>query len=291
MEVKQLNPREFEQFREFIYEQSGIKIGDRKVSLLSNRIRRRLETCDFGNFDSYYRHLTSRQGAGELEYFLDAITTNETFFFRTPAHFTWLNSTFLPELVNAYRRGEREASLRIWSAACASGAEAFAIAICLAQNRFRLRDWSMKILGTDISEQEVGKARNAVFPARTVEPLTEQQLRRFFRPANNDSWQVKPELREMIEFAQHNLMLPNSRPSFDCIFLCNVLIYFDEASKRQVLRNLINALAVGGYLVIGPSEGIYDMLDPLQKVAPLVYQKVNDSPQRGASDATRDALP
>jgi chemotaxis protein methyltransferase CheR len=277
VKIEQLNPREFEQFRGFIYDKSGIKIGDRKVSLLSNRIRRRLQACGFANFNTYYHYLTSPQATDELQHFLDAITTNETFFFRTAAHFQWLKSTLMPEVVAAQRRGERPASLRFWSAACASGAEPFSIAICLAENKFRLRDWSIEILGTDISEQELDKARSAVFASRAVDSLSHDQRGRFFRPADEGAWQVRPKIREAVEFTRHNLMQPMKCQPFDCIFLCNVLIYFDEISKHTVISNITDALRSGGYLVVGPSEGIYNMLKPLQKISPLVYQKVGDA--------------
>jgi chemotaxis protein methyltransferase CheR len=270
----QLNPREFEQFRGFIYQRSGIKIGDRKVSLLSNRIRRRLKARGFADFKTYYRYLSSPQAADELEYFLDAITTNETSFFRTPAHFQWLKSSFLPEVVAAQRRGERKPSLRFWSAACASGAEPYSIAICLAENKFRMPDWSITILGTDISQYELAKARHAAFKSRAVESLSQQQLRRFFQPVESDVWQVRPAIREVVEFSQHNLMQPIKRQPFDCIFLCNVLIYFDQDSKQAVVDNLTNALAIGGYLVIGPSEGVFDVLGAMKRHSACVYQKV-----------------
>jgi chemotaxis protein methyltransferase CheR len=272
--VEQLNPREFEKFRGFIYERSGIKIGDRKVSLLSNRIRRRLKACGFADFRTYYRYLTSPQAAAELEYFLDAITTNETFFFRTASHFQWLRSSFLPEVVAAQRHDRRAASLKFWSAACASGAEAYSIAICLAENAFRLRDWSITILGTDISEQELGRAREGVFAARAVESLSDQQLRLFFRPAEDGAWQVKPKIKDAVEFARHNLMQPIKQRSFDCIFLCNVLIYFDQDSKQTVIGHLTKALAKGGYLVLGPSEGLFDALGGMKRRSACIYQKV-----------------
>ncbi len=277
VKIEQLNPREFEQFRGFIYDKSGIKIGDRKVSLLSNRIRRRLQACGFSNFNTYYQYLTSPQATNELQHFLDAVTTNETFFFRTESHFQWLESAFMPEVLAAYRRGERSAALRFWSAACASGAEPFSIAICLAQNRLRFRDWSIEILGTDISEQELEKARAAVFASRAVESLSDDQRCRYFRPAENGAWQAKPMIKESVEFTRHNLMQPLRRQAFDCIFLCNVLIYFDHDSKRTVINNIAAALRDGGYLVVGPSEGIYHMLDSMQKISPLVYQKVSGS--------------
>ncbi len=274
MTVEQLTQREFDKFRGFIYEQSGIRIGDRKVSLLSNRIRQRLRACGFADFNTYYRYLTSPETTSELEHFLDAITTNETFFCRTSAHFEWLKSSFIPEVVAAQQRGERKPSLRFWSAACASGAEAYSIAICLAENKFRLRDWSIMILGTDISERELAKARDAVFKSRTMEVFSDQQRRRFFRPTDNEAWQLKPEIKHAVEFTPHNLMRRFPGRPFDCVFLCNVLIYFDEKSKQTVIDHVTSALTKGGYLVIGPSEGAYELLGGMKRHSATVYQKV-----------------
>ena len=287
MSIPQLEPTEFEKFRSFIYENSGIRIGQRKVSLLSNRIRRRLKACGCEDFKTYYRFLTSPNGTGEMEYFLDAITTNETSFYRTPAHFQWLESTLIPEVIAAKRRGERPASLRFWSAACANGAEPYSIAISMAESRFRLQDWSIKILGTDISEQEINQARLAEFKSRALEAVPDRKMRRYFQQSGDDRWQLKPGIRSAVEFGKHNLMLPIERPPFDCVFLCNVLIYFDQPSKQQVIQNIINAMVDGGYLVVGPSEGIFDMLRPLKKISTLLYQKDQDSPRRtGLSSVT-----
>ena len=143
MELERLNPQQFERFRDFIYKESGIRIDEKKVTLLSNRIRRRLKAGEFDNFDVYYRYLTSPDGAGELDGFLDAITTNETFFFRTEKHFQWLRTDFLRELIGQHREGKRPPVIRIWSAGCANGAEPYSIAICMNENRYRLGDWSL----------------------------------------------------------------------------------------------------------------------------------------------------
>jgi chemotaxis protein methyltransferase CheR len=286
VELERLNPQQFDQFCDFIYKKSGIRIDQKKVSLLSNRIRRRLKAGEFENFEVYYRFLTSRAGASELEAFLDAVTTNETFFFRTEKQFDWLKADLLSELVAQYRAGQRSPSLRIWSAGCASGAEPYSIAICLAENNYRLRDWSLEILGTDISEAALRTARDGVFKSRAVEAVTEKQRRRFFQHrADDDLWQVRPEIKQLVEFETHNLIQPPPGTAFDCIFIRNVLIYFDHESKQVVIKNLLNSLAVGGYLVVGPSEGIYDMLDPLEKRSPLLYQKVDEIRPRAATGA------
>lgn len=281
MEFSRLNPQQFDQFCEFIYEKSGIRIDEKKVTLLSNRIRRRLKAGEFQDFDAYYQLLTSPAGQGELAGFLDAITTNETFFFRTEKHFHWLQTELIGEVVAQHRAGKRPPALRVWSAGCANGAEPYSIAICLEENRYRLQDWSLQIVGTDISEEVLDVARQGAFKSRIVEAVSEQQRRRFFRyEAKDDLWHIRPALRERVEFKMHNLLHKLVEPAFDCIFIRNVLIYFDRQSKEIALRNLLAALAPGGYLVVGPSEGIYDMLTDLRKVAPLVYQKAEDAPSK-----------
>ena len=290
MELARLNQQQFDRFRDFIYEECGIRVDEKKVTLLSNRIRRRLKTGSFEDFDVYYRFLTSPAGAAELEGFLDAITTNETFFFRTEKQLNWLNSDLLAEVLAQHRAGHRSPSLRIWSAGCASGAEPYSIGICLAESSYRLRGWSLEILGTDISEEVLRAAREGSFKSRAVDAVTDKRRRRYFRhQADGDLWQICPEIRKLVEFKRHNLMQPLREPAFDCIFLRNVLIYFDRESKRVVIGNLLRALAVGGYLVIGPSEGVYDMLDPLQKISPLLYKKVEPTRPGGDTGTTGDA--
>jgi chemotaxis protein methyltransferase CheR len=276
VQLEQLDKQQFDRFCEFIYRASGIRIADNKQSLLSNRIRRRLSEGQ--DFDAYYRYLTSPRGRGELQHFIDAITTNETFFFRTERHFEWLRSEFLDELTAAERRGERPRELRIWSAACATGAEPYSIAICLLENRHRLRDWTLSILGTDISEEALRTAREGRFRPRAVEAVTERQLLRYFEePTEGELRQVRAPVREIVRFERHNLMTPIDAAPFDCVFIRNVLIYFDRQSKEVVVKNLIDAITPGGYLVVGPSEGIYNMLDPLERQTTFLYRKPRDA--------------
>lgn len=273
-EPEKLSPPQFNRFRDFIYRQSGIRMDATKTTLVSNRIRRRVRAGDFTDFDAYYKHLTSPQGAGELEQFLDAITTNETHFFRTPAHFEWFKGDFLSEVILQQRRGERSQDLRVWSAACSTGEEPYSLAICAVENSLRLKNWNISIVGTDISEAVLKEARQAVYRQRSLEEVTAVQLKRYFEAlADGQSWLVRAPVKALVEFRRHNLMEPLRLPHFDCIFIRNVLIYFDRDSKQAVIKNLIGALARGGYLVVGPSEGVYDMLDPLVKKAAYLYQK------------------
>lgn len=273
-EPENLTPKQFEAFRNFIYRESGIRLEACKVTLVSNRIRRRVRAGNFADFDAYYRFLTSPKGAEEMEQFLDAITTNPTHFFRTPRHFEWFKTEFITEMITR-ERSKTERGLRVWSAASSTGEEVYSLAICVAENLLRLRDWKITILGTDISEGVLRQARAATYKASALEEVSDTQKRRYFTEAGDgQSWQVRQNLRDMVEFRRHNLMEPLRVAPFDCIFVRNVLIYFDRDSKKVVIKNLISALAPGGYLVVGPSEGIYDMLEPLVKRSTFAYQKV-----------------
>lgn len=274
MELETLTPKEFDSFRDLIYRESGNRIDPSKVLLVSNRIRRRLRAGAFTSFQSYYAFLTSPQGEEEMEYFLDAVTTNETHFFRTPSHFDWFRDSFLAEVAARDPEGGKGRTLRVWSAACSTGEEAYSLAICLAENQIRLRDWKPTVLGTDISNRVLKEAREGVYRRKAIEELDETYLKRYFDASEEEgTWTVRPNLKKRVEFRRHNLMEPLRGSLFDCIFIRNVLIYFDRESKRKVIENLINSLARGGYLVVGPSEGIYDMLEPLVKRSIFLYQK------------------
>jgi len=274
VELKELTPTEFRSFQHVIYEMSGIRIPDTKRTLLSNRVRKRLKAGGFDDFQSYFEHLGSAIGSSELTGLLNAVTTNETYFFRTEKHFEWFSSEFINEVVSQARRGARSRSLRIWSAACSTGEEPYSIAICLAENRLRLRDWKLEIVATDISEDALQSARQGIYKERAFQSLDEKRRRRHFAKRKDEPlWQIKPNLRELVSFQRHNLMEPLPVSPFDCIFIRNVLIYFDQQSKRRVVENLIRAMADGGYLVVGPSEGIYDMLRDLTKHSTYLYQK------------------
>jgi chemotaxis protein methyltransferase CheR len=195
----------------------------------------------------------------------------------------------LPEIVGDARLGKREPSLRIWSAGCANGAEPYSIAITLAENAYRLRDWKVEIIGTDISHEMLGAARQGIYSPRVMTGVTESQRRRFFRSTGDaDTWQIRESIRDAVSFEHHNLMRPMPRTEFDCVFIRNVMIYFDDRSKQTAVRHLISALRPGGYLLIGPSEGIHDRLKSLRRVSPLIYQKLatprhDDESKRGQS--------
>jgi chemotaxis protein methyltransferase CheR len=272
-ELEPLTAREFELFRRLIYDRCGIKIDIAKISLITNRLRRRLRQTNCEDFTSYYKLITSKSGSAELVEFVDALTTNETSFFRTASHFEWFKNDFLTEIAREKSLGKREANLRIWSAACSSGEEAYSLAMCISEASLIFRDWSIQILGSDISESSLKKAREGVYTERTMQELDQHRVRRHFTEVTQNEFKVKPAIAQLVQFKTHNLMNPISEKPFDCIWLRNVLIYFDRCSKEKVIDHLVRSLNTGGYLVLGPSEGVYDMLGMLTRRSTFLYQK------------------
>lgn len=277
MQFAELSAEEYDRFCALIYKVAGIRIPPNKKVMIANRLRRRLRETGIESFAAYYAFLTSAAGAAEMPRFIDEITTNETYFNRDIHHFDWLSETFLPEAAALGRVGKRSKRLRFWSAAASTGEESYSIALRIAALKAQFTGWTFNILGTDISGAALASARAANYDDRAVRLIRPDDRARYFdRDEKAQRWLLKPEIRAMVTWKLHNLMLPLREEPFDCIFIKNVLIYFDASSKQAVTRNLIGALAKGGYLVVGPTEGIYAMLDPLEKLKPWLYRRPAD---------------
>jgi chemotaxis protein methyltransferase CheR len=274
MNQAELTEEEYQKFCELIYRVAGIRIVDNKRVMVTNRVRRRLRATEIRSFAEYYSFLISPAGNAEMPLFLDAITTNETYFFRDTQNYDWLGDTFLPEISQQALQRKRPKSLRIWSAACSTGEEPYSIALKFLGKKSLFTGWKTTLLGTDLSGAVLDSARAGIYDARAVRLIDPAQLQNFFEgDPKKERWAIKPEVKALVTWKQHNLLSPLKEEPFDCIFLKNVLIYFDTDSKQIVVRNLINALAKGGYLVVGPTEGIYTMLDSLSKLKPWLYQR------------------
>ena len=270
----ELTDAEYQKYCELIYRVAGIRIAENKRIMIGNRVRRRLRATGVLSFAQYYSLLISPNGSGEMPLFLDAITTNETYFFRDIQNYEWLGEAFLTEISQQAFARKRPRSLRVWSAACSTGEEPYSIALKLLGRKSLLTGWHITILGTDLSGAVLNAAQTASYDARAVRLIDPVQRQAFFtEELSNERWLIKPDVKSLITWKQHNLLFPLKEDPFDCIFLKNVLIYFDTESKQVVVRNVINSLAKGGYLVTGPTEGIYMMLDPLSKLKPWLYQK------------------
>ena len=271
MVEEELAVPDFERFLALIYRISGIRIPASKRVMIANRLRRRLRATGIPTFSQYYAQLVAPSGLAEMPAFIDAITTNETYFYRDAHHYTWVGGTFLAEAARSIR--SRGQPIRIWSAACATGEEPYSIALEVAANRPSLAGREISILGTDLSTAAVEAARLGDYDDRAVHLVpADRRKSAFDHDEARRRWSVRPEIRSMVAWKVHNLLKPVGQGPFDCIFIKNVLIYFDAESKQAVVRHLLASLAAGGYLVVGPTEGIFGMLGSLVKHKTWLYQ-------------------
>lgn len=270
----ELTEESLAKFLGLIYKVAGIRIPGTKKVMIANRLRRRLRATGIASFSEYYTFLTSAGGAPEMPLFIDEITTNETYFYRDIHHFNWLTEAFFPQVAEEGRLGKRPKTLRIWSAASSTGEELYSIALRFLPLRHLFVGWTVTLLGTDLSGAALDAARAGSYDERAVRLVSQPELARYFDfDAKARRWTVKNELRALTTWRSHNLLRPIAGGPFDCVFIKNVLIYFDAQSKQTVTRHLIDSLAGGGYLVVGPTEGIHNMLEPLEKRHAWLYRR------------------
>lgn len=242
-----LNDRDFGTVRQLISDYAGIKLSLQKRNMVYNRLLRRLRACGVATFGEYL-DIVQREGTGEREAFVNALTTNLTAFFREPHHFDLLHAHALQ------RAKQRGAPLRCWSSACSTGEEAWSIAMVL-----REAECAGEVLGTDIDTDVLNTARTGVYRLERASTLAPERLRRHFlrgAGSNEGLVSVRPELRTLAKFGQLNLQSPAwpAMERFDVIFCRNVVIYFDREFQKKLLTRLADLLVPGGLLMVGHSE-------------------------------------
>jgi chemotaxis protein methyltransferase CheR len=271
--------RDFERIADLIGEEVGIKLPPTKRLMVEGRLRRRVRALGLVDLADYGAYLFQRGGlAAERPFLINAVTTNKTDFFREPEHFDLLEQRLVPDLL-ALRRAERKPLLKVWSAASSTGAEAYTIAMVLADLLAQRHDFRFAILGTDISTSVLEQGMQAVYPAELIAPVPPAKQQRYLmhgrKPAARPEVRIVPELRRLVQFARLNLMdqsYPFDR-DVDVIFLRNVLIYFDKADQEKVILKLVSHLRPGGYLILGHSESMIGTAVTMRQVAPAVFQK------------------
>ncbi len=273
--LEQVTDIQLARYAELIYHKSGIRISPQKKMLLSNRLRRRLRETGIADFEAYYQHLRNLPpGHPEWNAFLQEITTHETYLFRDEAQWRWFRQEYLAQMSAEAQAGRRPRSLRIWSAACSTGDEVYTIACCIAGALLNYQQWHITILGTDIGAGAIAQAQAGVFGERAMHLVPEEYRRRFFIKAKDAAiWQAAAVLKKMVCFRQHNLLEPLRTPPFDLVFLKNVLIYFDAASKKRVLENVRKLIKPGGMLVTGAAEGVGEFLRDFERLNPWLYRQ------------------
>lgn len=275
----QIGARDFERLATFIQNYSGIKMPASKRTMLEGRLRRRLRLLDLPTFDAYCRYLFDDEGLDdEAAHLIDVVTTNKTDFFREPEHFDILMSHLLPALLEA-GRGRPGTPIKIWSAASSTGAEAYTLAMLMAEARRRIPDLTTFILGTDICHEVLKSAVDGIYPEAMLEPIPDELRRLYIRRGRGRArgqFRLVPELRAQVHFGRLNLMdqsYPVDR-DMDLIFCRNVLIYFDKPTQQRVLERLTGHLRPGGYLVLGHSESFSGRTLPLKQVIATIFRKV-----------------
>ena len=260
-----LSDSDFLALRDFIYTLCGIYFTTSKKYFVESRIVRRMNALSIENPAEYLLLLKSPQGrAKELNAFLDEITTNETYFFRNPQQLAALNKLMLPEIAATKSKiGFRK--LRIWSAGSSSGEEAYTIAMNLMELQSTiLKDWSIEIVGTDISESVLSQARNGVYGAYAVRNVPEHIMKKYFSTTADGKYILSPAVKKLVSFSSLNLyddMKMLFMKHFDFIFCANVLIYFDTAAKSKVVQHFHNNLQPYGYFFLGQSESLHGVND------------------------------
>jgi chemotaxis protein methyltransferase CheR len=263
-----LSDHEFTRFQRFIHEAAGITLTASKKPLVSGRLAKRLAHYGLGSYAEYFTLISSGRSPEEAQTAVDLLTTNETYFFREPQHFTLLREQALQA------RGRAD-PFRVWSAACSSGEEAYSIAMVLADS---LGAAAWEVVGTDVSMRMLHAAACAHYPMARTTHLPPAYLRRFCLKGMGEqagTLLIERSLRARVRFRQANLNAPLPELGmFDLIFLRNVMIYFSDDTKRAVVARLLPLLRAGGHFLIGHAESLNGISEALSQVAPSIYRKL-----------------
>ena len=269
-----LSPQAYAFLANLVYERSRIQLGPDRQALLAGRLGQRLRTLGLAGYEDYCRLLDSPQGEEEVGSLIDLVSTNHTHFFREAEHFAILADRVLPRLTE--RRGPSDRPLQIWSAASSSGEEPYTLAIVLAEFARQRPHVTWQVHASDISRRMLDRCRSAIYEAEKVAVPDEQLLRRYFLRGFGERegyYRVRPELRRFVDVQHVNLFQPDYPlpAGLDVIFCRNVMIYFDQSSRQELLDRLVAMLAPGGALFVGHAESLLGLRHGLRAEWPSVY--------------------
>jgi chemotaxis protein methyltransferase CheR len=284
--VPEISEEEFALFQVFIRREAGIHLAPIKKSMLVGRLYRRLQVLKLRSFGEYYRHVAFGPPE-ERVLMLDAICTNETWFFRNRKQFDLLGEQLTREWRNGIKAQGRARTARVWSAACSTGEEPYSIAMVLLDT---LPGWKIDILATDLSTRALEQARGATWSIEKSKDIPAHFLKRHMLRGSGTQegkMRVSTALRALVRFERLNLNDLEwplaAGGAFDAIFCRNVFMYFDPSDKERVVRRLLGHLAPGGHLFLGDAEGLSGFEDRTVQVMPAVYRlRGPAAPERGA---------
>lgn len=247
---------DFRTIRELIKERCGIWLSDAKTNFLGMRLAHRLKATNTDNAKDYFFYLKyDPNGGKELDDLVDAVTVNETYFFRENAQLDDFMNDVVPKILEQKRGGP----LSIWSAACSSGEEPYTIAMMLLEHPLKLGTATINVVGSDINRNIMGVAREGRYDSYSVRHVPPYYLLKYFDKMPDGKYAVKDPVKQLVKFVHINLMDPFSTgrmKEIDAIFCRNVIIYFDDKDKGRCIDNLRRSLTKGGYLFLGHSENL-----------------------------------
>ncbi len=273
---------EFEMIRDYIHEKSGIYFAENKQYLVTNRLEKRMAELDMKGVRDYFYHVKYDISQKEFNRLMVLMTTNETSFFRNEPQLVCFSDEVLPLIIDRKMKSRGSKTLKIWSAGCSTGEEPYTLAILILERLVSLTGWNVEIIANDISEDVLLRARTGEYSGVTMRNVPPDILGRYFAKSG-DTHTVKPEVKSLVKFSQINLNEPRMLSlmnNMDVIFCRNVMIYFSDDVKKQVVRGFFNALKPGGYFYIGHSETLHGISKAFKLIYfknALVYGKEADS--------------
>lgn len=274
-----LSNEEFELFQKFLIEESGLYFDKDRSQSLDAVLAGRLRDKKYGSYQEYYNFLKFHpEGRREVHELLDLITIGETCFFRNRPNFEALMTSILPEIINK-KMYSADKSIRVWSAGCSKGDEAYSIAIAIMEALPVYKNWNISILGTDINRDVLDAAREGIYGKRDIEQMPQEYFEKYFSKAGT-KFVLNDDVKNLVKFEYHNLakdpFLFEGVQNLDIIFCRNVTIYFDLDTTRRVMDNFYNCLLPDGYLFIGHSETLWQITDKFRAVEfpqTFIYKK------------------
>ncbi|PWB68639.1 chemotaxis protein [candidate division GN15 bacterium] len=295
-----MSVEEFVMIRDFILERSGIYFAENKMYLVKNRLAKRMEELQIRTVRDYFYHVKYDLSMREFNRLMDLVTTNETSFFRNEPQLMAFSDEVMPILIAEKMKQKGPRTLKIWSAGCSTGEEPYTLAIQILEKLHSLAGWNVEIIANDISEQVLQRARQAEYSGITLRNVKPDLLTRYFIPVG-EAYRIKPDVKMMVKFSHVNLNDPRQISminGMDVIFCRNVMIYFSDEVKKQLVRGFYNALRPGGYYFIGHSETLHGISKAFKLVYfknALVYQKEagpqTDQPDNSPDTDERTAAP
>ena len=265
-----LNEKCFQAFLKLIYDLTGITIAQNRTSMVEGRLRKRVSALGLSSYEAYLQLV--KEDRTEQVSFIDLVTTNETYFYRTPRVWEYIQNKFLPE----WHLKHPKQVFMAWSAAASSGEEAHTLGLICQFFKEKNPNFVYQIMGTDISNEMVGLCQQGKYSGRSIESFKNQRpelFEKYMKKLEDGSYQAVPEIKSRIRFCQHNLFKSfQSKDKFDLVLIRNVLIYFKPNDQEKVLSLIVPKLSEQGVLIIGESESLSHIQTSFKHQEPLVYR-------------------